>query len=554
MDKLELFSFELDERTFENETVYYLQIPKSWHEYLDSKRKGVNYYQLSIKPTTLGNKLQTLFPNIFYVNWIGELPWLLADEETETNILKTLCLKWFANEEKVEVNQLPIDMQEEELEWKQTSMRELHNENELMRIRFNWVPALIARKLARKQRVISIEDGFTGELDFKHVNFNGKHECMSQLIRKKEKMGAFAYVIRFEYKTRGSEPERGILNVSIGMRRFLQQPIQSVGQIHKTRKGSILIGVKNPFYMLSDVKSMSYWKYERKNGKVEWQRGIDKLFADVMMQDMDLNPMHVLEHPQDYIRNDEFEALAVYSDLVYMTSYNLSKVLPGVGLPEKWALFNLIKDVFPELKQLEQATKVKDSQIGKQKHPLLHSYDENLNIRLEVWNEQQLSEELIAILKNEELINQKNEDGSYLLNTEPVMSLEIVDMNSKEIVHALEFNKYGDKAEKYHIKKVMNKLKPLNNVEEIVVSLIEIDEKEKWIQQHDPKQAIRTGFANTGRITQFIYPRRETEKEKERKGRVVNSIYDLLMDLGFLPSRIKNLTLDNIILWIYVNI
>lgn len=553
MDELELFSFELDDRTFENENIYYLELPKSWSKYIDSKKTGRNYYQLSICPTTLGKKLQTFFSNIFFVSWNDRNLWLLADEIINEELLKKICLNWLADEEKVRINELPLEMREEKLEWRQGTIKQLIDDKSRERGRFQWIPAFVARRFARENKYIAIEGGYTGELHFSHINYFGTHECMSQLIRRDEKSSYFAYVIRFEYKTRGTEPERGILNASIGMRRVVQEPLKSITQVSYNRNGTILIGMKSPFYDQAEVKSLTPWKFKRRKGTIEWGTKTDELFANVAMTENRLNPLHILQNPNHYLENDNIQALAVYSDQVYQGK-NLRNMLAGVGLPEKWALFNLVRETFSDLKPLEKAlrvkSKVKHGGIGSENFPLLHSFEQDQILRLEVWNDNDghLYQEVIETLFAKDVLKQQNEDGTYLLNAEPLLSIDIVNMPSEKIVHSLKYHQYKENAERAHIQKVKSELKDLTVNDQITISLIEIDEKDQFAPNEDPKDAIRTAFANHGRVTQFIHPKSDKEGESGRKGRILNSIYDLLTDLGFLPTRFTKLRIDESIL------
>jgi len=123
-----------------------------------------------------------------------------------------------------------------------------------------------------------------------------------------------------------------------------------------------------------------------------------------------------------------------------------------------------------------------------------------------------------------------------------------VNVPSEKVVQALEYHKYNKNAERSHIKKVENELKNLKDNDQITISLIEIDEKGKFGSNEDPKDAIRTAFANNRRVSQFIHPGNDTELDSGRTRRILNRIYDLITDLGFLPARFTKLTIDESIL------
>ncbi|HLR53039.1 MAG TPA: DUF3962 domain-containing protein [Candidatus Avamphibacillus sp.] len=163
-----------------------------------------------------------------------------------------------------------------------------------------------------------------------------------------ETQGYFAYVIRFKYKTRGLEPERGILNVEIGMRRFLQRPIQNIWKIDSRYAGSILFGLKNQFYVDETIRSMVQLKFKRMGNVIRWKKGFGSLFADVIFNNKKYSPMSMIQNPMKYLKKSDMVSLVVYSNQVYKGG-NQSRVQLGVGLPEKWVLFNLVRDTFPSL-------------------------------------------------------------------------------------------------------------------------------------------------------------------------------------------------------------
>lgn len=539
MDKLELFSFELDERIFEDEKIYYLNLPPSWQGFLDNKKTGKNRYQLSIRPSKLGKKLQALFPSIVIVSWKSNTFWLVSDQKINTTILKDICLYWFANEENCLVNELPENMVEESLEWNVTSMKAF--QADFPYLKYNWIPALMARRFASMPQVVSIKDGFEGNLELRHVYFNGIHECVSKPIKRTEQLGAFSYVFQFKYKTRGLQPERGILNVSIGTRRYLQQPIRSVYDISQQNKGSILLAIKNTFYKNAEIQPFIQLKFERRGRQLKWAAGEDSLFLDVLGETLELK--QILEDPLIFMEAPNPKALVVYSDLVFTSQYNLSKVGGGIGLPEKWALFDYFKEVFSDLKPLALCKKVnikRSRLLGKQLFPLKHYYNEDQTIQIEIWNKGNIKEEVLSALKDNQVIFDCEEEDIYLLNSEPRIKLQFSNKDSRNIVHALETDKYKDKAESYHIRKIEKYLSIQEPTEKIILSLIEIDVKNTWDKGTDPKQAIRIGFAKNGRITQFIYPKEATESSSKRASRILNSIYDLLTDIGFLPAKVNN--------------
>lgn len=542
-DYLELFSFEHDETWADKEQIYYLCLPKCWQEFIE---QGKEDYKLKMKPTNLGRKLQALFPDIFHVSWRNDEPWLLADKKVETAFIKALCLNWFAKVKECATTELPIEIQQAELVWVAGLGKELYSLYKENSWKFSWVPGLAARKFASQPHFLAVKDGYNGDLLFRHVFFNGNHECMSRLIKMKERHGYFAYVVRFSLNTRGGLPEPGIINVSFGIRRFLQKGLSSFFDIHPKRNGSILVSLDNPFFQdENSVASYAQLKFRRtKNGQVIWADGVDELFTDLI--DVPFQLEEILKNPLAFMEHEQFSALIVYSDLVFTARENLSKALSGIGLPEKWALFDLTKTFFADWKPLEQSKLIHKNFIGKDILPLQHTYPENTLMKVEVWGSKELYQEAINTYLNEQIIF-KNGETVYRLNSEPSIDLEFIHKDTMKLKVALD-EQHPDKAFMQRVKWLKKKLNARKDHSVITMSLVEIDRKENYKDETDPKHADRIGLAAAERISQFIYPLDTDEKQSEQKARIINSLYDLFSDHGFLPSRISNIKDDIVFL------
>lgn len=173
----------------------------------------------------------------------------------------------------------------------------------------------------------------------------------------------------------------------MGIRRILQKGIDNLHNIHPIRKGSILISLENPFiYGDSQVHSYTQLKFKKqRNGQVTWAEGTDGLFADLLS--FSFQPEQVLKDPMKYMEGTNPSAYVVYSDLIFTSKFNLSKVISGIGLPEKWALFDLIKNTFQELKPLNRCVNIlgRSDSIGNNRFPLRHSFPPGSMLNLEIW-------------------------------------------------------------------------------------------------------------------------------------------------------------------------
>lgn len=549
---LELFSFTLDKETFSDRKVYYMQLPESWRAFTEKRYKERKKYKL--KPTKLTDKLKTVFPMIFYTNWRARQPWLLADEVIDVKLIQQLGLRWLADEHNCSVQELSDELQRDTIVWQEATMKELLAKYGGDDWRFQWVPALMARVFAKEKKALTLinsrEEQFTQLLDFYHVCFHNKHECMSEPVQREEAVGSFSYVIRFLYQTRGLLPEHGLLNVKVGMRRFLDKSIDRVTQeISYRNAGSILIGLKNIFYKQSNIQTLSQWKYRNDGKKISWTNyNGDEAFADLFIKN--LHPQAILQDPLSYRKKTvDMKSFVVFNDLVFRSKY-LNKVNHGIGLPERYALYQLVKDTFPELTTVAKLKKINQRRLKNKSETESSFYISPQTIGTmiicEVWQQagSKLMTDLINQLIEDKIIEVDKETNSYILHSDREVAIKFVSYDATTLIQSLNIEKYGNDAYRYHERMIENKLFSLKKSENSI-SLIEIYPKKSYpTEKADPKKAIRTAFAKNNRLTQFIYP----EKETGYTHRMKSSFLDMLADIGVVRMDTKQL-IDNKIIF-----
>lgn len=530
MNELELYSFTLDERQFHDEIIYKMDLPHAWLQYLESKKNGYGYNMI-VTPSSMERKLRAIMPSIFYVNWRDNLPWLLSDEEVNPAVIKALFINWLAVNESCTVDELDASLLGVEMKWESVIVSDILRDRDTLK--YNFIPSLMARKFSKEVNYVDIEGGFSGELNLKHTVFNGINECVSIPISETTKDKAFSYVFRFTYKTRGLMPESGILNVSLGTRRYLQRPLTKTIGISSRRRGSVLLGMKNPFETSSNIKSYMQLEYERRDKRIIWRRNVDEKVIDALNLSLDIQT--ILEDPAAYQNRDDYELLVVYSDNVFTSRINLSNVGKGIGLPEKSQLFAIVKDTFHHLKPLGKCKelKVKNKQkIGKDVLPL-HHHGRTLNkIIMELWLKELDYDQFIDSLLKEEIVLFDALSKRYYLNSQPKIELLFIQKDATEIVK--EVDNY-----KQFVRETEEVLTCGKSSDQEVISLIEIADKSSWAYNKDPKEALRAAFFNQGRLTQFIYPPAPKESEASILIRQKNSFFDLMKDVGCLPARVE---------------
>lgn len=546
-EMLELFSFTIDEQSFQQEEIYYMDMPKSWKEYLKARRINDFNYRMTVKPKRLETKLYALFLEIFNISWKGD-PWILTAEKLDVELLKDICLSWFAKEEECLTSQLPEDLLNVSLKLIPTTMaeyRENHQENGFV---YKWIPSLMAKKFSNNFKGENLTFLREENVQFHHVNFNGIHECMTMPLKKMDEHDPFSYVIQFHLKTRGLKPEQYVLNVSFGIRRYLVKSIDTTQGVHYRNWGSILVSLSNPFQNKRKDKFVQL-KYKRgKNNTIKWAEESDQFFSDFLLEK--LNPFELFKEPKSYLERDEVKAYIVYSEQMFSYPVIGPDVQAGIGIPEKSSLFNAMKEVFSDLIPLPQAAKVKLTKgMGSVTVPLRHPLNEGDEILFEIWGNEELKETVIQQLLEKEILYRETESDVYRLNTEPALFIRVERKDPTGIVEALSSEQKNGHAR--HVDKIERMIGIPSDSAKTIISLVEIFEKKYyWPESTDPKNAIREGMARCKRLTQFIYPpdKQVGRKATSHGSRIVNGFYDLLLDAGFLPKRAEKLVREETIL------
>jgi len=167
-------------------------------------------------------------------------------------------------------------------------------------------------------------------------------------------------------------------------------------------------------------------------------------------------------------------------------------------------------------------------------------------ILLEFWTSEEIYRQAMELYAENRILI-PNEDGTFWLNSEPKLLVEVTFKNSTDFSVALDLSK-GDKAFDDRVRRIEKTLERNEDNGTMTMALVEINHKDNYEEQTDPKSANRIGLALTNRISQFIHPLEMEEKEDTKKARLINSFYDLLSDHGFLPARYLKLKNENLIL------
>ncbi|OMD92798.1 pPIWI_RE module domain-containing protein [Paenibacillus odorifer] len=557
MNRMELFVLEVNEAVFYHETVHVTHMPTSWRNFFNTQTTPQNY-KLSYKVEPLGKKLKSIFPEIVYADLSykilqKDLPWIVSTVKIPEAHIKKLTLGWFAHLKGCSVPELPEEIRNAEPVWVTSNFGDLH---ELID-KYQWLPGLAAHKFCQEKRTIELGQGIVEELQFHHTIFNNQHECVSAPIRKSPRHDPFSYVMKVELKNRGGDAERPLIAVSVGTRRYLKdaQITEGACYLKADHACSVLVSVRNP-YTLQEKHSFSQLKFERRAGSgsnkdsfTVWKTALDDLYWDVLYEES-FEPDMLLTSPAAYLDGNGEVTAYVVNHHSFNGKGNFVK--SGLGLAEKSGLFNKFKEILAayHLTPLYHIPEILRKRMNDIRFPIVahqaeqivievYSSEAMFNAMREVYTSEQKSLE-----KKPVIFNRQISENVFGLNCDKDVIVEFVRCSPEEIVSELEIGTY--KADVAHTKRVnqINKLLKESGYQCVkrTLALVEIEPKERWMRDGDPKNAIREGMKKTGRLTQFIHPLTEgNEDNKADIARMINALLDLLNDAGFLSHNITKI-------------
>lgn len=355
------------------------------------------------------------------------------------------------------------------------------------------------------------------------IFYSSKNEIVTNPIKLKDKKGVdfYSYVIQFSVQTLPSHDEVYV-NVNTSIRRWISR--------NETNKVPFLSDSKSAYIKVNDYKLQKIEaKYSSKSKKVIWDTTDYKCFNECYSGDNLPEFEEVIASPEKYISGNR-------KDIYFPFEYGISGINHNVesGMPFKdyKILFENIKKKLNFLYKKNEGNVIAKKVIGSSKTtPFFDDYFliknkekfikalngaiNNERLKVEIWyndGEEDVKDALLSKLKNH-LEDTGANINSYKLNNlsnklyledEGIReNLKGFERRVKEIEKKLEFT--GDPTICFIV---------LNGKEEFRNSKNKIDNR------LDPKEAMRVGFARTGRLTQFITPKGYRNNEQDRNKKI----------------------------------
>lgn len=551
---LQLYAFESDQNVWKNNQIYLLDIPTVWREFIRQFYNGVKL-PFAIKP--LGKKLQSIFPQIVSVNnqfYLDEnRPWLIAMQPVPVGMILLLAKGWINQVATRQGVDAPDDVDTNTMGWRSEKVDSIVHRDS--RLKYELLPALVAHQFCLSPKQLRLEQRDEPlELKFSQVYATQKAECMSEPISTRS--GTFSYVVRFRLQYRAGEPERLLLMVSAGIRRFITKP-QETKYLKGGINSTLLVSMDNPLIKDHEMGLRSYASLSfRREGGTEpytrWSEGLDELFCDVLWGNP-LSTEDLLTNPVKYHSDGSPKIWVVYNNRVFNPLY----VEAGISIQEKMSFYEMVRENLSDWRSLTPLPLVpkpkREGAVRRVREPIPPIYcGHDKDFVFEVWGPESLYQCVIEALKTKKYKGKplvEHVDGDvFKLNSSSRNRIIVVRCDRKDYVDGLDRGALKDLASEHRTNKIVRSIEHVKGSQSITCSLIEILPKDEWKklgEGTDPKQAVRKGFQLTGRITQFVCPESGAKKSKRKKDKpessyihkVFNCILDLLGDAGVIDYK-----------------
>lgn len=349
--------------------------------------------------------------------------------------------------------------------------------------------------------------------------------------------------LNLSYKTKKTEDYYSIsINASIQTTPHSREPLI----LFEPRITRWVTRRKIPFDMLRSSRTTVYVRSGDKtlypleigfsNGKIIWEPLRETVFTNHFIGLQLPEAEQYFNAPWDYSKNNSVD---LYTNYRIEMGSGFTFVKSGMAMKDKFAIYSgiktLISDYAYETNEFEKAKsgplKYKKKVIGKIapdfRKAIATAIDSNV-LDIEVYYE--FENPTLDVIKNE-LKNTLGVDD--FISSTPELNVNISFNRITNILGSLEGKNEVIRHEN-RIKDISDSLQKKSNVTACLILLPFKDDEGELVfsAEKDPKRAIRAGFADSGRLTQFISPIGDDNAEH----RVKAAIYDMYRQLGYVEK------------------
>jgi hypothetical protein len=571
LSKLQTLTALIKEDADKKISYYTISFPEKWDNKLKTiyfhDKKNIKRKNIPIK--VLNEVLAAKYSEIISFN-SGDnkkYTWLISKkkidiEELFYNYISTWILKAFSEKaSEKELLELIKTFSLDDLEWKKKKINLLNNK---VNSNGTYDPGFEYYKL--------IPDYFIDRLKNKTLKINDRNfkfkkagdELISwppEKVESERREEFYSLALKIEPKTL-PHFDKPIIQINPSFKRWISFPVK-----YKKNKSNLKRNKNASVYFEAnrfDDKRNDLIKTEFTNKKTqhEWRNYHIDILKELHFENKIPVLNDLLEDPAAFLKADKNKAAISLSTNFNSLSYYFLK--SGLNTSDNQDFFEETLKLLPELKNSNEILPLKDFSIQKKKNGDLYTNRESREkskrrklikeqlgtpVRFEIIYENEamkkkLQAEIIKILG----LDQNKKEQFY---TTPELEVEIITRKEGKIISPLEYENDEDKSYREAFNQRITEIKSVFDKTDVTtLSLVELRNvggKKGFKSSQDPKKAIRKGLAQRNRLSQFITPLKDNEKEKSKKHRVKSSVWDLFRQSGYLhyPPQVRIGKTDN---------
>ncbi|WP_346868162.1 MULTISPECIES: pPIWI_RE module domain-containing protein [unclassified Clostridium] len=551
-DNIQLFSFEINENTIIDRTIYLIKFPQELKDLiirikeLKAKEFGYKFALKGLEKIVKNYCRYILCVN----NNLNELLfkdaiWIYSSSKFDLEGLKLHLCEWINLELGKVVNCDEEFYLKEDLEWYgQMTTKELLRCNYKI---YDIIPQLYARDICKEKLYFkSLEKSFK----FYPLIEENDVRLISEIINKIF-VEPFSYRIDIDLVNPYDLNDKYFLNVRLGRKVWRDYSYfeEEKNYVSSKENTSAYIFKKDQFASNQEITFIQCY-FTKKDNVVKWTKGYDQIYAD----NIGININELVKKPDKFMDFD--------SDIICLITNNSKKtrVKLGVGMEERRDLFNIIKELYPGLspreeirginyiregkslniKELEKDTKIKGLKLNKTlKKPLLFHKGSKMKKMI-----------IDVVSSNKELFEDSIKISSIILGLEVIEKRYFTSQGIEVIFRLLDSDVTRqlmvseDKKERLSeiVEHVYEEVE--SNIQRIALIDIPPYHSEKEAKQLDPKQLIRVAYKSCGILTQFINGY-NSEKDNYK---LQSALIDIYYATGFLNSEFYEKKYDDKVL------
>lgn len=540
-DKLQLFSFEVNETNIIESKIYTIKFPKELRGFINSikalkaKNFGYVFALKGIAKIVRNYSRDIVAVNSSHIDLLSkDKIWIYSTSKFELEGLKLHICEWI-NSELKKVGKLTNEFYlNEPLQWDYEILsKDLFNDDYKL---YDIIPYLYVNDMCKEQITF---DSINASFKFYPLISENEIGLISEPIQKYSE--PFSYYIQLSLKKPFDGNEKLYINLTLGTKIWRDTALvkDKYNFVSGQEGTSVYIYKKDEFIKKQQISFIQCLMIRKNQEEVKFKSSYDDIYSG----HIDLNINDVVRNPRNYM---SFENNTI---CLITNSSKKTKTKRGVGEPERIDLFNIFRERYSNLTPRVPVQGITYTRISKTTENKGYSKEilKSRNIEIKKWNKSPLKSSGIDNI-NKFVISVYSDNKNLFLDTIAISKIILGLREEKgKLISEQEVEFEFKKAKENITRELLESESKIDRVYDIEREIASTEEtftknlalvdippfhNDRKRSHLDSKSVVRVALKNKGIITQFI----NGYKDEESQYKLQNSLYDLYYAAGFLNT------------------